>query len=357
MKQSPEEIEKKKSLVQLWLEYGAKYGLFRPQDQPMPEVWEPAIPAPDAKGRTHPDALKAWYLLPEIVAFLETRYEINFKGSPFVFDCPVRKIQGKAIRHNKAEIDYWLWQGDLPWEDRPEDDDPTWYEKAIRISIGRDGKIGFSCTSQTCYRMWCALHVTQKHRMPNVDIYKLVQVFEALRRAEKAKRIVARHFGQDLSKFRSTGTGKKKQYRFKVSKTAICNLISRHKELHRKDIPLLLKAVRNLIRDSPLVEYHGRLFSDDHVHVSRSLLFHDTVEEMGAAIRLFLFLLIRQEEEASHNRWGVKATEAGIAKDSGIPRQTVARYREHLSSRGYLTVKEGVWTVHYNKQKVVGTMK
>ncbi len=355
MKFSPEEMERKKLLAQTWLDYGERYAVFRPEDQPNPDVWEPDMPAPDAKGRTHPDALKAWYLLPEMLDFLEARYGIILQGSTFVFDCPVRKLQGRVLFHEKAETRYWAWKGDLPWVYRPKDDDPAWYAKAIRVSIGKNGKLGFSCTSQTCFRMWCALHVTQKHRPDSVDLYKLVQVFEALTRAEAAKKIVARHFGEDLSKFETSGIAKKKQYRFNVPKKAIYELIARYGELHRQDIARLLDDVRNLIRYSRLVLHHGRLFSPEHVHVSRSLLFHDTLDEIGPAIRLFLFLLIRQEEEASHNRWGVTTTDAQLSKGSGIPRQTVARYREHLCSLGYLTVEEGVWTVHYNKRKVVGT--
>ncbi|MGO9571342.1 MAG: hypothetical protein ACLP5H_27775 [Desulfomonilaceae bacterium] len=355
MKFSPEEIERKKCLAQAWLEYGERYAVFRSGDQPNPDAWEPDIPAPDAKGRTHPDALKVWYLLPEMMDFLEARYGITSQDSPFVFDCPVRKLQGRVSFHDKAETRYWAWKGDLAWINRPKDDDPAWYAKAIRLSIGKNGKLGFSCTSQTCFRMWCALHVTQKHRLENVDIYKLVQVFEALTRAETAKKIVARHFGEDLGKFKSLGVGRKKQYRFRVPKKDIYQLIARYGELHRKDTPRLLGDVRNLIRYSRPVLHHGRLFSPDYVHVSRSLLFHDTIDEMGAAIRLFLFLLIRQEEEASHNRSGVRISAAQLSKDSGIPRPTLIRYRNHLRSLGYLTIREGVWTVHYNKLKVVDT--
>src|SRR5208283_5267592 len=222
MKFSPEEIEKKKRLAQTWLEYGARYAVFPPEAQPVPDVWEPDIPAPDSKGRTHPDALKVWYLLPEMMDFLEARYGITFQGSPFVFDCPVRKLQGRVLFHDKAETRYWAWKGDLPWVYRPKDDDPSWYAKAIRLSIGKNGKLGFSCTSQTCFRMWCALHVTQKHRLENVDIYKLVQVFEALPRARNAKKIVADYFGVKLAKFNvARRATKKKQVRYKVSKEGI----------------------------------------------------------------------------------------------------------------------------------------
>ncbi|MGO9566351.1 MAG: hypothetical protein ACLP5H_02300 [Desulfomonilaceae bacterium] len=356
MKFSPEEIERKKCLAQTWLEYGERYAVFRPEDQPNPDVWEPDIPAPDAKGRTDPDALKVWYLLPETVEFLEARYGIPCQGATFVFDCPVRKLQGRVLFHDRAETRYWAWKGDLPWINRPKDDDPAWYEKAIRVSIGKNGELGFSCTSQTCFRMWCALHVNQKRRLENVDIYKLVQVFEALPRARNAKKIVADYFGVKLAKFNiARRATKKKQVRYKVSKEGIYDLIALYGELHRKDIQRLLDEVRGLIRASPLVEYHGRTFSPDHVHVSRSLLFHDTIDEMGAAIKLFLFLLIRQEEEASHNRSGVRTSTAQLSKDSGIPRPTLIRYRNHLCSLGYLSIREGVWTVHYNKLKVVDT--
>jgi len=139
MKFSREDVERKKRLAQTWLIYGERYALFPPEAQPVPEVWEPDIPAPDVKGRTHPDALKVWYLLPETVEFLEARYGITSQGSPFVFDCPVRKLQGRVLFHDKAETRYWAWKGDLPWVYRPKDDDPAWYENAIRVSTAKMG--------------------------------------------------------------------------------------------------------------------------------------------------------------------------------------------------------------------------
>jgi hypothetical protein len=352
---SPILINEKETLIRSWTEYGERYGIFSSEDQPIPDVWEPEIPPADKKGRLHPDALKVWYRLPETMGFLEARYDITFRGQSFVFDCPVRRYQGKVI-HTKAWVEYARWIGTSFWQKGCKgDDDPGWYEKALVMRFIKGGKIGFSCTSRTCFRMWCAMHVKNGKRIDPADIYNVVQIIEGIQQAETAKKVVSEWFGQDLAKFTSSGKWKKKQHRLKVSKQAIYGLIAKYENFHRKDAAPLLKDAAVLLHSSPVVRYHGRLFSEDHVYISRSILFRDTLREMGAAIRLFLFLLIRQEEAARHNQFGIKTTDVEVAEASGIPRATVMRYRQKLCAGGYLTIKKGVWKVHYNKTKVVNT--
>jgi len=41
-----------------WHEYAKEFGVFVPEQQSAPEVWEPELPPPDEKGRLHPQVLK-----------------------------------------------------------------------------------------------------------------------------------------------------------------------------------------------------------------------------------------------------------------------------------------------------------
>ena len=106
-----------------------------------------------------------------------------------------------------------------------------------------------------------------------------------------------------------------------------------------------------MIASSPVVEHHRRLFSPDHVHLSRSLAHQDTLSKMGPALQLYLFVLLRQEEEASRNNFALMFTGEEIREATGIPLQTLARYRNRLMELGFLTIEDGIWKAHYKAQK------
>jgi len=57
-----------------WHEYAKEFGVFVPEQQSAPEVWEPELPPPDEKGRLHPQVLKHYEHLFPTKNFLRERY-------------------------------------------------------------------------------------------------------------------------------------------------------------------------------------------------------------------------------------------------------------------------------------------
>ena len=65
----------------------------------------------------------------------------------------------------------------------------------------------------------------------------------------------------------------------------------------------------------------------------------------SAAVRLYLWLLVKQEEAASRNQWKLKLTDTAVAGQLGVSARTVGTYRLQLQKIGLLVIKEGTWMV------------
>ena len=65
----------------------------------------------------------------------------------------------------------------------------------------------------------------------------------------------------------------------------------------------------------------------------------------SAAVRLYLWLLVKQEEAARRNEWGLKLTDTAVASQLGVPARTVGTYRQQLQKVGLLVIKVGIWRV------------
>lgn len=93
------------------------------------------------------------------------------EGPPLDFDCLVPKHQ-PPMYFRKFQDEYGN-----PLH-VPVTDSHEWYASALRIGIFQ-WQVGFSCRSVLCQRNWCKLHRDNPDTINPVDIYSLVDLFEA----------------------------------------------------------------------------------------------------------------------------------------------------------------------------------
>jgi|SRR5271157_742506 len=336
------EQDKRAGLLKLWGEYGKTYNVFVPAEQPDPRNWDRPLPKPDEKGTLDPQGLKQWRYFEKTRDFLRERYADHgiLAGPVLVLDCLVPKFQKPLdIPADKRK------QYKLPRHGDP----PEWYEKALQMSITSRGEVGFVCNSEDCQRRKCKLNQNNPKWISPCDMFSLIQLFHGYRSVATAKAIVAEEFGK-LGKFEAHGIEEKpKIVRYAVPKHEIYALISRYSNMRRQHIPQLIADATVLIQSCDKVELdHGRVFSGYFAFFWPQIIDQDILSQInGPALKLYLWLLVRQEEAARKNQWGLKLTDAAIKRERGISRQQVASSRQELENLGLLVIKKGLWTVGY----------
>jgi hypothetical protein len=337
-----EEQGKRAELLRLWHEYGKAYNVFVPAEQPDPHDWDHPLPVPDDKGTLDPQALKHWRYFERTRDFLRQRYSEHeiLAGPALVFDCLVPKFQ-KPL--------------DIPADKRKQykpprrGDPPEWYEKALQMIITSQGEVGFVCNSEDCQRRKCKLNLKNPKRISPCDLFSLVQLFHGYRSVATTKAIVAEEFGK-LGKFEAHGVEEKPRIvRYAVPKHEICTLISRYSNMKRQHVPRLVADAKAVIAGSEKVELdHGRIFSSYFAFFWPQIIDHNIFSRInGPAIKLYLWLLVRQEEAARRNQWSLRLTDAAIVRELGISRQQVSSCRQRLENLGLLVIRKGLWTVGY----------
>jgi len=255
------------------------------------------------------------------------------------FDCLVPKYQ-KPLKASEAKKGKRKKKGD------PE----GWYAGTIRMLMTDDGEVGFNCRSNECLRTQCKLNLKNAKRKNRVDIFSLIQIFHGYRSVTKAKQIVAEAFEVRIGKFEFKDVEKKPLVkRYAVPKWAIQDLIQHFSDMRRQDIPSLVEEAVELIKSSQLVELeHGRVFSNYFAFLWPQIIDNEVCHKInGASIRLYLWLLVQQEERARRNEFAMRLTDAEIARAIGVSRKTAGIYRQELENLGLLKVKEGIWTAGY----------
>jgi hypothetical protein len=326
-------------MVALWHEYGARFDVFVPQEQPAPTMWEPIVQEPDRNGSSDPQIVKHWRILDLTKRFLAERYSsFGILNTPSLrFDCLVRSF------HRPVPIDR-LERQSHGW---PEKTDPAvWYENSIRMGIFY-WQVGFSCTSRGCRRWRCKMHMENPKRKNPVDIYSLIALFEGFSVA-RALTEIQKWFGGKLRTFHYAGIEKNRSPRYAVPKRLLLDLINPSKAIRHQHVDALIQEAADLIRLSPVVEWHPRLFSAEYAYLSLKIIKYVTLYGIKSpAIRLYLWLLVRQEEEASHNRFELKLTIQDIVMALDVDRSTVARYRDRLQELGLLEISQDIWKPKY----------
>ena len=330
-------------LVEAWKKYGATYNVFVPEEQPTPkgEGWDRHMPEPSDSGTFDPQLMKHWRFFTATRNFLWQRYaEHGILQSPaLTFDCLVPKYQ-KPLKVSEAK------RGKRKKKVDPEE----WYAGAVRMLMTEDGEVGFTCRSKECLRTQCKLNLQNPKRKSPVDIFSLIQIFHGYRSVAKATKIVAEAFEIRIGKFEFKDVEKKPLIkRYAVPKWAIQDLIQRFSDIRHQDIPRLVEEAVDLVKTYQVVELeHGRVFSNYFAFLWPQILDNQVLEKInGASNRLYLWLLVQQEERARRNEFAMRLTDAEIARAIGVSRKTAGIYRQELEKLGLLKIKEGIWTAGY----------
>ena len=338
------EQDNRAELLRLWHEYGRTYNVFVPAEQPNPHDWDRPLETPDAKGTLDPQALKHWRYFERTRDFLRQRYADSgiLAGPELTFDCLVPKF---------------LKPLDIPPEMRKQyklprrGDPPRWYAGALRMLITSLGELGFVCSSEECQRTRCKLNRRNEKRISPCDLFSLIQIFHGHRSVAKALALVAEEFGK-LGKFEAHGVEEKpKIVRYAVPKHEIHDLIARYSVMRWQHVSGLVEAATALIQGCALVELeHGRVFSNYFAFFWPQIIDHGILARInGPAIKLYLWLLVRQEEAARRNQWGLVLTDAEIGRQWGVTRKAIGKLRQELQNLGLLRVKGGRWVVGYSE--------
>jgi hypothetical protein len=288
-----QEQDKRAELLNLCREYGKTYNVFVPAEQPDPHDWDRELPKPDEKGILDPQGLKHWQYFEKTRDFLRERYADHgiLAGPSLFFDCLVPKYQEPLdIPADKRK------QYKLPKRGDP----PEWYDKVLRIIITSQGEVGFVCNSEDCQRRKCKLNLHNEKRISPCDLFSLIQIFHGYSSVASAKVIVAEEFGK-LGKFQAHGVEEKRKIvRYAVPKDKLLDLVQRYRNMRRQNIDPLITEAEDLIRASEKVELeHTRSFSDEFAYFWPQILDDQIIERIhGAAVRLYLWLLVKQEEAA-----------------------------------------------------------
>jgi hypothetical protein len=224
-----------------------------------------------------------------------------------------------------------------------------WYADVLEMFLTSHDEVGFDCHSTECLRTRCKLNIRNLDRISTVDIFSLIQIFHGFRSVNQAIRIVSEELGStDRFESGSIQDGEK-IVRYAVPKQEIYDLILRYAGKRLQHVPQLIKEATDLIRACMKVELdHGRVFSNYFAFFWPQIIENNVLAGIdGLAIRLYLWLLIVQEENARENRWGMELTDAEIARQLDVSRKTAGIYRQELQKLGLLTIREGLWTVNY----------
>ncbi len=325
-------------MMEIWHEYGKTYNVFVPTEQPVPRAWDRPLQEPEDKSRWNPQTIKHWRFFELTKRLLKRRYGI-LSGPALTFDCQVPRFQ-EGLSQYKPK----------PRERLHHNGDPVqWYADALELFITSQDEVGFDCHSAECLRTRCKLNTRNPDRISPADIFSLIQIFHGFRSVNQAIRIVSEELGS-VDRFPSGNVQEREKIiRYAVPKHEIHDLIARYADKRRQHVPQLIKDATDLVSTCMAVELdHGRLFSNYFAFFWPQIIENNILFGInGLAIRLYLWLLIVQEENARENTWGMELTDAEIARQLGVSRKTAGIYRQELQKLGLVTIREGLWTVNY----------
>ncbi len=200
-------------------------------------------------------------------------------------------------------------------------------------------QVGFACRSNLCERDWCLLHRRNRKKIVPVDIYSLISVFEGISVAA-AKSRIAKWFGLKLGDFESKGIRPSTRLRRKVSKKAIMASLDRYKNIRTQHVHALISELAGLIKQSEQVQWHRRMFDDDHVFL-KDRAADNLYKIKGPAVKAYVWLLTRQEELARSTKGpALEISDKELAEALGVSKRTACTYREELTKIRLLTVQE-----------------
>jgi hypothetical protein len=332
-------------IARIWKQYGETYNVFVPDDQPTPrgEGWDRPVPEVSATGTVDPQLMKHWRLFQATKGFLRHKFAQYgiLRGPGLTFNCLVPQFQRpmKMSMGRKGK--------------RKKSDPEKWYAGALSMFITTNGEVAFTCSSRECLRTKCKLNLVNPKRKKAVDVFSLLQSFYGYRSVAKAKQTVAEEFEVRLGHFVFKDIEEKNRMkRLAVPKWAIEDLIRKFSSMRRQQIPSLVHEAAELVGRSQVVELdHGRVFSDEFALLWPQIIDNQVLQNInGASIRLYLWLLVEQEERARRNEFAMHLSDAQVSRALAVSRKTAGIYRQELEKLGLLKVKEGIWTVGYTRK-------
>jgi hypothetical protein len=330
-------MERKKWILKLWHEYGERFAVFHPDEQPLPptEVWrsdmyEPYSLEPDVQGDFDPRVIRHLRWWEQTREFLRERFGLQVSPD-YLFDCLAVKYQGRF----SDQID--------------EKEEKRWYCRSLRMGAFMfDGKVGvgFSCRSRRCQRIKCPLNLQRKRkdqkRLNRVDLFELMKIFYGEQKMPLSKAVeeVSQSFGILLRTFGRP--------HYAVPKTAVYRQI----QLYRKEPDKLIRNFSNLCKRSRIVYFDLKPRTNEenreHIFLPYALIADQTLNRIGdASVALYLYFWVVRTEEALQNRFSLPVhalseLEADTEKRGfKIPARTVSRYIERLEDLGLLDYKNG----------------
>lgn len=328
-------MERKKWMLKLWQDYGERFAVFHPDEQPLPpvEVWhadmyEPYRPEPDEQGNFDPRVIRHLRWWDQTREFLRERFGLQV-SSDYLFDCLAGKYQGRF----SDQID--------------EKEERRWYARALRMgAFMYDGKVGvgFSCRSRRCQRIKCPLNLQRKKkdqkRLNRVDLFELMQIFFGTEKMPLTKAVaeVSAVLGVEL-------------HDFGRAHHAIPNeAVYRQIRLYRKEPDKLIRNFTNLCKRSRVVYFDLKPPTDEdnreHVFLPHSLIENETLNKIGdGSVALYLYLWVVRTEEALSNRFKLpvlshsELEEETEKRGFKISRKTLTRYVDRLEEVGVLDYK------------------
>jgi len=327
--------EERNKLVEAWHAYGAQFTVFVPQQQPAPTTWDPDVEEFDEKGRVNPHYLKHWKFFAQTKDFLRARYAKYkiLQGPALIFDCLIRKFQPRIFNKSYQDQD-----GNPAFYEVK--DCYEWYERAIRMDIF-EWQVGFACRSNLCERGWCLLHRRNPKKIVPVDVYSLISIFEGIAVAA-AKTQVGRGFGVKLGDFESKGVRPSRRLRRKVPKKEIMAVLDRYKSVRTQHVNALVADLARVIQSSEQVEWHRRMFDEDHAFL-KDRAADNLYKIKSPAVKAYVWLLIRQEELARSTRGPkLEVSDTELAAGVGVTKTSAQNYRQILSKLKLIEVSEKV---------------
>ncbi len=328
-------MERKKWMLRLWHEYGERFAVFHPDEQPLPptDVWhadmyEPYNPEPDEKGNLDPRVIRHLRWWEQTKEFLLERFGLQVSPD-YLFDCLAGKYQGRF----SDEIE--------------EKEERRWYVRALRMGAfmfnGKVG-VGFSCRSRKCQRVRCLLNLQRKRkdlqRLNRVDLFELMQIFcgDEKMPLNKAVSEVSAVFDVPLHDFGSPY--------YAIPKEAFVRLMNSY----RDDAAKLIRNFRNRCtgKRSHLVYFTRKPpqeVSQDYFCFPKSIITEGILERINhPAVILYLHLLVIRLEATIANRLFSIPAPAEIEADMEargykISRRSAQRYLVYLQSVGSLDDK------------------
>jgi hypothetical protein len=325
-------LERRKWMLKLWREdYGKRFSVFEPEDQPAPELdswtpdmWEPYDPKPDEKGNYDSGTIRHIRWFEETKKLLRNRYQIVI-GPDLFFDCKAKQYQGSF----SAEI--------APEKER------LWYIRALRIGTflfnGKLG-VGFSCRSLGCQRRRCPLNLKDRDRedrLNRVDLYQLLQIFEGEAAMPLARAVaeVSQWFGLPLHGFG--------QAHYAVAKQSVYRQIKRYQQ----NISALIRNFSNLCKRSPLVYFDIKPPTDEtyqnHLFFPQAMITEESLPRINSpAVVTYLHLWMLKTEQVQQNQFRFELPSFLVmerdaeSRGFGISRRTIQRHMDQLNALGLL---------------------